>query len=53
MADKPEKKNKKISKMNVSELDTALKKAKENNNTDTSRYVMHLSRRKEELQAGK
>jgi hypothetical protein len=36
MADKPEKNNKKISKMNLSELDSALKKAKENNNTDTS-----------------
>lgn len=53
MADKPEKKNKKVSKMNLNEIDTALKKARENNNTDTSRYVMHLSRRKEELTPGK
>jgi hypothetical protein len=53
MADKPEKKNKKVSKMSVSEIESALKKAKENNNTDTSRYVMHLSRRKQELQVGK
>ena len=53
MADKPEKKNKKITKMNLSEVDIAIKKARENNNTDTSRYVMHPSKRKEELKAGK
>ena len=53
MADKPEKKNKKITKMNLSEVDSAIKKARENNNTYTSRYVMHLSQRKEELKAGK
>jgi len=53
MADKPEKKNKKITKMNLSEVDSAIKKARETNNTDSSRYVMHLSKRKEELKAGK
>ncbi|MEM7182451.1 MAG: hypothetical protein AAF518_16170 [Spirochaetota bacterium] len=46
-----EKKNKKISKMSVSEIDSALKKARENNNVDTSKYVQHLLQRKEELTA--
>ena len=53
MADKPEKKNKKISKMKLSEVEEALKKAREHNNTDTSRYVMHLTQRKEQLSSGK
>ena len=52
MAEKPEKKNKKISKMNLSEVESALKKAREHNNTDTSRYVMHLTKRKDELKVG-
>lgn len=46
-----ERKNKKISKMSVSEIDAALKKARENNNNDTSKYVQHLLQRKQELTA--
>lgn len=43
------KKNKKISKMNTSEIDAALKKAQESMNGDKSKYVQHLTQRKAEL----
>lgn len=49
MSEKTEKKNKKISKMNGTEVDQALKKARENNNNENSRYIIHLNKRKEEL----
>jgi hypothetical protein len=44
-----EKKNKKISKMNSAELDAALKKATEHNNSDISKYVQHINQRRAEL----
>ncbi|MDX1958037.1 MAG: hypothetical protein SFU98_05660 [Leptospiraceae bacterium] len=44
-----EQKNKKISKMKLNEIDQALKKAKDNNNIDTSKYIQHLNQRKAEL----
>ncbi|HMV45190.1 MAG TPA: hypothetical protein PK079_05570 [Leptospiraceae bacterium] len=44
-----EKKNKKISKMSSAELEAALKKAKDNNNSDISKYVQHINQRKAEL----
>ncbi len=49
MSEEKEKKNKKITKMSVSEIDAALKKARDNNNNDTSKYVQHLLQKKEEI----
>lgn len=49
MADEQkEKKNKKVTKMTLSEVETALKRAKDNND-ETSKYVQHLMERKEIL----
>ncbi|MCB1143880.1 MAG: hypothetical protein H7A24_12045 [Leptospiraceae bacterium] len=53
MSEKTEKKNKKIAKMNISEVEQAMKKATENNNNENSRYMIHLNKRKQELSAGK
>ena len=54
MSETTEKKNKKIAKMNLSEVEAAIKKATENQNNETTRYVIHLNKRKEELtSAGK
>lgn len=44
-----DKKNKKIARMTASELDSALKKAKDNNNTDSSAYIQHINQKKAEL----
>jgi hypothetical protein len=44
-----EKKNKKVAKMSPAELDAALKKATDNNNSDLSKYVKHINQRKAEL----
>jgi myo-inositol-1-phosphate synthase len=51
MADDKEKKNKKISKMKANELEQALKKAKENNNIGTSKYIQHLEARLGEIRS--
>ncbi|MCB1160986.1 MAG: hypothetical protein H7A25_02910 [Leptospiraceae bacterium] len=51
MSEENKKKNKKIAKMSVSEIDNALKKARENNNNDSSKYIQHLLQRKAELTA--
>jgi len=48
-----EKKNKKISKMSMEEIESATKKAAETMNGKTSLYIKHLSQRKEELLAKK
>lgn len=48
-----EKKNKKISKMTLAEIDSAVKKAAEAMNGQTSLYIKHLNQRKEELLAKK
>lgn len=47
--EKKEKKNKKVSKMSATEVESALKKAIENKNSDISKYVQHLNLRKAEL----
>ncbi len=44
-----ENKKKKIAKMSISELEQALKKSQNNNNLDTSRYVMHIKNQLEVL----
>ncbi|MCC5813624.1 MAG: hypothetical protein JJT78_02630 [Leptospira sp.] len=46
-----EKKNKKISKMTLDEIETAIKKATEAMNGSTALYVKHLNQRKQELLA--
>lgn len=46
-----ENKKKKIAKMSITELEQALKKSRDNNNLDTSRYVMHLKNRLEVLRS--
>lgn len=51
MADEKEKKNKKISKMKASEVEQALKKAKESNNVGTSKYIQHLEARLGEIRS--
>jgi len=48
-----EKKNKKISKMTLAEIDSAVKRAAEAMNGQTSLYIKHLNQRKEELLAKK
>lgn len=53
MSEEKEKKNKKISKMTLSEIETAIKKATETMNGSTALYVKHLNQRKAELEAGK
>jgi len=53
MSEEKEKKNKKISKMSVAEIDAALKKSIETMNGESSQYVKHLRERKEELLAKK
>ncbi len=49
MAEEKEKKNKKISKMTVEEIDATLKKSIETMNGESSQYIKHLRERKEEL----
>lgn len=44
-----EKKNKKISQMSVSEIETAVRKSSENKLSDNCKYVQHLHQRKAEL----
>jgi hypothetical protein len=53
MSEEKEKKNKKISKMSLEEIESAIKKSTETMNGSTSLYVKHLKQRKEELQARK
>ncbi|WP_165778866.1 hypothetical protein [Leptospira perolatii] len=48
-----EKKNKKINKMTLEELEQALKSSVEKMNGETSKYVQHLKARKEEILAKK
>ncbi|WCL49877.1 hypothetical protein [Leptospira sp. GIMC2001] len=49
MSEEKEKKNKKISKMTIEEIESALKKNAEAMNGDNSLYMRHLRQRKEEL----
>jgi|GEM_PF-2586279 len=49
MSEEKENKNKKISKMTVSEIDSAIKKSIESMNGESSQYIRHLRERKEEL----
>ncbi|MCB1179818.1 MAG: hypothetical protein KDK36_19735 [Leptospiraceae bacterium] len=51
MAEEKEKKNKKVTKMKLPELEQALKKAEESGNIDTSHYVQHLKLKIEEVKA--
>ncbi|HMV76306.1 MAG TPA: hypothetical protein PL048_06035 [Leptospiraceae bacterium] len=52
MSENNEKKNKKIAKMSLTELDAASKKAKDSGNLQTtSKYLQHIEQRKEELKA--
>lgn len=44
-----ENKKKKISKMSASEIEQALKKSREHNNIETSKYVIHLKNQLEVL----
>jgi inhibitor of KinA sporulation pathway (predicted exonuclease) len=44
-----EKKNKKISQMTVSEIDSAIRKSAENKLSDNCKYVQHLHQRKVEI----
>jgi|JI9StandDraft_1071089.scaffolds.fasta_scaffold599382_2 hypothetical protein len=53
MSEATEKKNKKISKMTIDEIDASIKKAAESMNGQTSLYIKHLNQRKEELLAKK
>lgn len=53
MAEEKEKKNKKISKMTLEEIDQAIEKAIKNMNGSTALYIKHLQQRKEELLARK
>jgi hypothetical protein len=53
MAEEKEKKNKKIAKMTVQEIDAALSKSAESMNGKSSQYIKHLNERKEELLAKK
>lgn len=46
-----EKKNKKVNKMTMEELDAALKKSIETMNGESSKYILALKARKEELLA--
>ncbi|EKR62749.1 hypothetical protein LEP1GSC036_4728 [Leptospira weilii str. 2006001853] len=46
-----EKKNKKINKMTVAEIDTAIQTSKEKMNGSSSKYILHLNARLEELAA--
>lgn len=48
-----EKKNKKISKMTLEEIESTIKKATESMNGSTAQYIKHLNQRKEELLANK
>ncbi len=50
-AKEKEKKNKKISKMTLSEIEEAIRKATESMNGSTALYIQHLKQRKEELLA--
>jgi hypothetical protein len=51
MAEETEKKNKKVNKMSVQELDAALKKTEETMKGLTSKYAKALISRKKELQS--
>ena len=51
MAEEKEKKNKKVNKMTLSEVDAALKRTEETMGGLTSRYAHALQARKTELQA--
>ncbi|MCU0824186.1 MAG: hypothetical protein O9301_05705 [Leptospira sp.] len=53
MSEEKEKKNKKIAKMSIEEIDQAIKKSVETMNGESSLYVRHLRERKEELLAKK
>jgi hypothetical protein len=53
MSEEKEKKNKKIAKMSVEEIDQAIKKSTETMNGASSQYIRHLNERKEELLAKK
>ncbi|WP_167881889.1 hypothetical protein [Leptospira jelokensis] len=53
MSEEKEKKNKKIAKMTIAEIDAAIKKSVETMNGESSLYVKHLRERKEELLAKK
>lgn len=46
-----EKKNKKISKMTIDEIETAIKKSTESMNGSTALYLKHLNQRKQELES--
>lgn len=51
MSEEPEKKNKKVNKMTLAEVESALKKTEENMGGLTSRYAQALQARKSELQS--
>ncbi len=53
MSEEKEKKNKKIAKMSIEEIDAAIKKSTESMNGQSSQYIRHLNERKEELLAKK
>ncbi|TGK33410.1 hypothetical protein EHQ12_06625 [Leptospira gomenensis] len=46
-----EKKNKKINKMTVAEINAAIQNSKEKMNGSSSKYILHLNARLEELAA--
>ncbi|MCX7997440.1 MAG: hypothetical protein N3A69_00625 [Leptospiraceae bacterium] len=48
-----ENKKKKIAKMSITEIEQALKKSRDNNNIDTSKYVIHLKNQLEFLRSKK
>lgn len=50
MSEEAEKKNKKINKMTLAELDEAIKKTEEHMKAMTSQYAKSLLERKKELQ---
>jgi hypothetical protein len=53
MSEATEKKNKKISKMTIDEINAAINKSAESMNGKSSLYIKHLNERKEELLAKK
>lgn len=53
MSEEKEKKNKKIAKMTIAEIDAAIQKSSETMNGQSSLYIKHLKERKEELLARK
>ena len=49
MSEEEKKKNKKINKMSLNEIEQALKKSIEKMGGEDSRYIRHLKERKEEI----